>query len=526
MIKFLAPLTFLMSFAALAECGNKIDPSKVVLFVDTNFSEQEIKFAEEGACARGERLVVIPKERDDFNKLLIEKEAAVKAIEKNNCDIYEGRTPKCNEYITTLDEKVYAILKFRQTQKEIKKQVDDALNELKKSNSKVQSIAISGHNGGGQFHGEKGDFTRPDLEDILKKYPTVNDIKSVLLLGCYSNTQNEVIHWKSFMPNLRLIGGYDGIAPAYDKPSGHKYIRDLLSKEKSLIANSDQKKLTATLKSELKGMEQLYASIYFQCSDGSSIKEYYYGLDTTTEKRNVSEFKAGACISKQKEMQEIVDETRKYATGELEYQGETHAGPLRSLYNRARALEHCSEFTQIYVDPQSIFNLLFAKGIKESFAEYYKEDLLKAAEYLKNVKGNFWLPTDENLKKHSRKEILENITNLHKAVEGLATKNPSMISKMMNQFPGKKAKKDDSQKAQNTLKWVADIMGSHFYQNINPFSWHELKKPVEPPRFPSTLADAINKGVTVNSSKVPGSQISGGFVGGTYGGAFGDGLNP
>ncbi|RPJ73234.1 MAG: hypothetical protein EHM20_12580 [Alphaproteobacteria bacterium] len=52
-----------------AECNKKIDPKKVIIFIDTNTATPEIEKAEAGACARGERLVVIPKNHKEYHQL-------------------------------------------------------------------------------------------------------------------------------------------------------------------------------------------------------------------------------------------------------------------------------------------------------------------------------------------------------------------------------------------------------------------------------------------------------------------------
>jgi hypothetical protein len=56
------------SYLSFADCSKKVDPSKVMLFIDTNDSALEISTAEKAACERGERLMVVPKNYKEYDK--------------------------------------------------------------------------------------------------------------------------------------------------------------------------------------------------------------------------------------------------------------------------------------------------------------------------------------------------------------------------------------------------------------------------------------------------------------------------
>lgn len=216
----------------------------------------------------------------------------------------------------------------------------------------------------------------------MKDYGDINEVKSLLLLGCYTGTQNEVMEWKNIFPKTKMIGGYDGSAPLSDRPQGHKYITDLLMKEKQLSSYADHKKLQAFVNANFQGLNNLNAAMYVQCSDGSSIQEYYYG---SKKSRNFAPLEMKECLDKKQELTKLAEKLEKYSSGELIVPKDTQNGELRSMYNVARAYEHCSEITNVNVNVNALFNLLFYEGVKDNFANYYKQDLLEAEKVINTI---------------------------------------------------------------------------------------------------------------------------------------------
>lgn len=385
-------VTFLvLSPSFVLACANKIDPSKVILFVDTNNSELEIATTEKAACARGERIVVVPKNHKEFSKYTIPMEAANRKLERclskpgQSCDAVKVEAQKASK----------AFLDFSSKQPNIDKGVKEALEEVKQSKGRLQNFTISGHDGGGSFGGNKGSFSRQELSQIMRDYQDINDVTSLLLLGCYTGTQFEVMEWKNIFPKTKLIGGYDGSAPLADRPQGHQYIADILMKEKQLSKQADEKKLQAFVNANIKGLNNLNAAMYVQCSDGSSVQEYYYG---SKKSRTFKPLDIKECLEKKKELQDVHERFSKYLSGELEPPKDTQNGELRALYNKARTYEHCGEITGIFIDVNAVFNLLFYEGVKQSFGEFYKSDLAEAEKILEKL-------TLEEIEKNVQNEL-------------------------------------------------------------------------------------------------------------------------
>ncbi|WPU64865.1 hypothetical protein [Peredibacter starrii] len=379
MKKLIPVATLLVSIGAHAQCNKKVDPNKVILFIDTNNSELEIATTEKAACERGERLMVVPKNHKEYIKYTNAVIASTKKVER--C-----RTAKtdCTSANAEYEKAQQELDKLSRSNKNISKQTQEALAEIKNSGAKLQNLTISGHDGGGHFGGYKGDFGRQELAAIMKNFKDINEVKSVLLLGCYTGVPKEIIEWKHIFPEVKIIAGYDGSAPLSDKPAGHQYISDILLKEKSLLKNAEQKKLQSYAKQNIQGLTQMNAAMYVYCSDGTKEGEFYYG--SLKEGKAFRPFDINECEGKRNQIEELISKVNQYYSGELEVPKNTASGELRQIYNEARRIEHCGEILQMELNLNAVFNLLFYEGAKQNFANYYKDDLAEAEKILSEFK--------------------------------------------------------------------------------------------------------------------------------------------
>lgn len=342
-------LLFVVPLAVQAVCSNKIDPSKVIIFVDTNQSELEIATAEKSACARGEKFVSIPKDYP--------------IVETKKPSSFMGMMIKSSMKLST----------------------KAALDDIRKSGGKLKSFIVSGHDGGGHFAGEKGRLTSQELLELMQEYKDVNDVSSALLLGCYTGVQKEIMKWRGIFPKIQLIGGYDGSAPLADRPQGHQYITELLTKESQLTSQADQKRLQNFTNANLRSLSGLNAAVFIQCDETLREEGYYFSSKHREDgfaKMDTKKCLDEAVISK------LIADHAKYANGEVEPPKDTVNGEMRSIYNQARSLEHCLEITGKGVNASEAFNLLFYEGVKRNFSEFYKDDLVKVSEEFSKLDAN------------------------------------------------------------------------------------------------------------------------------------------
>lgn len=390
MKKLVVASSLLISFSSLA-CDKKVDPSKVIFFVDTNQSEMEIDTATKSACDRGQRLVVVPKNYKEYAPLQKAQERAYDAY--NKCRNTGAKCETENQRLQTASNK---FSEFQAKQPDTDTSIKQALTELKKENAKVKSFIISGHDGGGSFGGSKGGTSRQQISSIVGSFPDVMDVNSLLLLGCYTGVQNEIMEWKLIFPNVNVIAGYDGSAPLSTRPQGHKYIADILGKEKKLTEQANSNALMDYMKSNLNGFQQMYTAVYVQCGPGDEAQQFYYS--SHNKSKGFAEFKMDECYTNP-ELKPVVNEYQKYYSGELEPPKDTATGSLRQLYNKARSLEHCFQVTNQNIDVNHVFNLLFYEGVKNNFAEFYQDDLKTAQEGLNLDLAEIVKASEEAIKK-------------------------------------------------------------------------------------------------------------------------------
>lgn len=375
-MKLFLVLAFLaFPFVAQAQCNRPVDPKKVILFIDTNNSEPEIATAQRAACSRGERLVIVPKNYQDYGRYTSAVESANRALSR--C------TSNCDQLTARASQAYVELENFKNSQKSTRESTKEALDELKAQNAKMKTFIISGHDGGGSFGGSKGNFSRHELATLMKDYDEINEVQSLMLLGCYTGVQKEVIEWKNIFKDARLIAGYDGSAPLSDKPLGHQYITEILTKEPQLLAQANQSRLQAYARANIRSLFQMNTAMYLNCGPGEGGNEFYYASKAKT--KQFTQFDINECLKKGDEIDALSLKVSAYESGELEPPTNTSSGELRQIYNQARALEHCVEILGRGPNVNNVFNLLFYEGVKKNFAKFYESDLAEAERALQGL---------------------------------------------------------------------------------------------------------------------------------------------
>jgi hypothetical protein len=181
-------LLFLAIFAATEARAD-------ILFIDANNSQEEVATARRAAIARGERLLVVP------------EHAKPGALNKG-----------------FLNQQVGAALK---------------------TGRKFESIIVSGESIGDKFLGKNGGITAEEISDVVHDNPSLlKTVHSVYGLGCYSASFSMAIRWKTMMPGLKMIVGYDGQAPKSFRQPGLDFLYGALLKEKTIIVANEDKRST------------------------------------------------------------------------------------------------------------------------------------------------------------------------------------------------------------------------------------------------------------------------------------------
>ena len=443
-MKIIILLVFLfLPLIVQAQCKNKIDPSKVVLFIDTNNSEPEITVAKKAACERGETLVIAPQNYKEYTKYINEIQNLEWA--KKKC------TQNCEVIFQKLSEGHKKFSAFKRSQKNIEEATQDALTEINQKNGKIQALLISGHDGGGHFSGSKGGISRSAFSNLMKNNSEINEIKTLMLLGCYTGVQKEISEWISIFPEAKLIAGYDLKAPLSHVPMGHEYISEILTEEKKILTQANEVELNHFAKKNIQSLFGLNTAMYLRC--GPEEDEFYFSSKDRSKK--FSELDIKNCEIKAAEIKDMYTKVKLYQSGELEPPLDTN-GALRQLYDTARSSEHCTEILPRGFNANNVFNLLFYDGVKKSFAKFYKEDLelaqkiindLNIEEIEKNINQEIKI-LEENLRIEEESiKLLESdpekyrvlkqkaIDNSKKLLEDLIEANPFLKEFSTNQYP-------------------------------------------------------------------------------------------
>lgn len=426
----------LLVVEAHAICSQKINPKRVVVFINTNGSFLEADAAEKAACARGEGFILHPPMNAAMRKYREADLAFAYASEKlnhckKNCDQLKKEASKL------LDQKYIAL---SATPEVTAKSVENELKQLAKAGIATSSLVISGHDGGGSIGGTQGNLDKFQATTAFKNaYAARPDLQkeltSVLLWGCYTSTPSEVLYWKSTLPQLKIVGGFYGAGPSNIRKSSYDLMSDLLMKEKNIVNKAN---MTA-VKSALTSLDQInntWAGLYAQCSDG----EYYLG---NSEKgrtfKRFNDFRD--CKHIQKVAYEMEAEFNPYFFGSKDVPTNTN-GALRDIYNFSRQNSQCLD-RDSNMNADRVGLLLFFNGVKKNFAQTFKKDLLAAQKELSTLDekiedySNDKVGTMDSIKEFfgSDLPIRSEMKDLKKTYEGIQKNltrlfNPSTVGSM------------------------------------------------------------------------------------------------
>ncbi|AUN99360.1 hypothetical protein C0V70_14850 [Bacteriovorax stolpii] len=209
-----------------------------VLFIDLNNVEQEIEVARKAAALRGEKLIVLPLDRDSYKnpvKSKLDQEySRIYARYEMACRNQES--PACQKAATEVSEMEIRISKIPSVKNYDAAKLQEDMATIKEN---ISSVMISGHDGGGNFTGEFGQITGREFLSSLKNFSGRDDIRSLYLLGCNSATTHTLAAlWRNALPKAQFIAGYEGIGYLRDNGLGHAFIKNVMAEEQKIIASS------------------------------------------------------------------------------------------------------------------------------------------------------------------------------------------------------------------------------------------------------------------------------------------------
>jgi hypothetical protein len=431
-------------------CLVQTDPNRIVLFVNANMSFLETQAAATAACKRGETFVKIPNTDDKLIQEIEVQEGkrAFLQLCKKNCKTQDEELKLVASKLSALKSKAPQIFK---------KDLDLKIAELSKANKAITTIIFSGHNGGGGLAGTAGRINKNDFFDSMNRHyknkPSLkNELGAALLWGCYSATPEEVMAWKSSFPALKIIAGFNGIAPSKVKNESATIMKDIIAKQKQMIEQKTSADVLKLVK-QIENLNLTHAGIYVNaCSE-----QYYYSKDSSgVHFKTFEEMKK--CDSP--ELQNKLLQYNEYFSGSKPIIEED----VRSIYEYARKYDHCFGSTHP-LEGNHVALLMFFKEVKYNFGNVFAKltvsadlelkalskeitDLEKSFRFTRSYSGEevknfkltldsvsktFFLPTSQNLNAKERKEILSNISVLEPLVKhSMVNKVQALKAKMKN----------------------------------------------------------------------------------------------
>lgn len=335
-----------------------------ILFIDTNNSPKEIEAAKKAAAKRGEKLIVFPESRSRFKSVDLE----------------------------------------------------NYLKKLESDGKKLSSVVLSGHNGNGHFTGNFGDMSYESLSKAFQTAPNLtSSVRSMMLWGCYTTNLGSVQNfWKKHFPQLELIAGFDGVAPANDKEAGWKYLEDVLVQEKKLTQSKDEKEL----KRHFKNLSQINVMNAALCTSENF----------TSHKKTFKISEAFQACNKLGEEIQSVFNCYFNATEERckNVPKDTANGEIRKLYNHVQDNYHCNGTTDAYgrtvrlPEPETILRLIFFENVKKNVQKILGDVNFadKFNEQLKKITSESSLLWPDDISSLSRQEILEKLNRLQTLLYG------------------------------------------------------------------------------------------------------------
>lgn len=299
-----------------------------IVFLDINNNPYEKKAAIEAAKQAGKEIIVYPKASELFNK-----------------------------------EKAFEILK----------------------KNPPESLFISGHDGGGSFSGDRNEsFGKSELEDLISEEPKIAENLRVLgLLGCNTANHSQILDWKQTFPNLSFVAGYDGTAPAGNKPAGWNYIKDTILKTDKILLETNEQKIK-NIFSSFRDINYLAATLYVDTNKCSGVtdnpeNQFIFRPLRKGEER-FKKFDTSECLEKRNEYENKYAKLyNEYLDGNKEIPEVTSSGDLRDMYTFLRQNEHCFEdFNQNGNFPTSdhLLYMLFYHDVFDNFTNYYSRELV------------------------------------------------------------------------------------------------------------------------------------------------------
>ena len=477
-------------------CKGKVDPTRAVVFIDTNNSFLEAQAASEAACVRGETFVMLPYGLEFARKghALKARQNAVER-EYERLDRKSSLTPAERARKEVLESQYTQLEKQLDTLTEGKPDFDETvkhgISALAQQNVAIRAVAVSGHDGGGSMHGDLGGIDKNQFAALMHeayqgKPELENQLSSVLMWGCYTSTPSEVMAWRSEFPHLKILAGFYDSGPSNERPASFELMKDLLIKA-GVMGNACD---AASLRQKIRGLTHIPLTFAAMSITNKCGQEYYYSrtddsadFDSVKIKENFSRFEASCDNASSEEILDGLSEnTYKFYRGEAAIPADTGHSALRMIYSTARHMQHCIPEESV-MSPDRLGLLLFYRGVKENFMKHFGEalalvqqDLDKLKEWAKNPQWAEYL--DTNFKTDGKLDLSQTLENRSKMIDFAQVLGGLVDASANDETPEGKGRTERLKKIEKAVDRVLYRLDTSCMDFLE---WHEAKPNYTPP---------------------------------------------
>lgn len=456
-MKYLVLLTVAFSFNNLVEaaCNRPVDPKKIVLMVAFHEGGEEERGAIAGACARGEKLVIIPKVTQESKRAQESLERVSRQISTAYDQCVTAGRDNCDAQASAGYEELQRLSAAVEASKpDFQAQIEEFTRTSSAQGAKVNSLILSGHDGAGHFYGSYGETDIAGISDLVSKNRDVfGDTSSLLLMGCWTGVPDQVDVWKTIFPKVRVMGGFVGSAPSSTRLAAGQYVQGILRGEANLPDRATRAQVQSMI-NNIQNINQVTAGVYINpaCEEENSRSPaYYYVSPSQADNELPGHIRPGLSVYQGISTQEATcrrtfghqgaagtydwNAVQQYFQGHREPENNNE---LRSLYSYLRNSEYCftQGFSEAAVTPDQVLFLRFFQDTKKNIGKYFKADLesmyekldaavaalgnSSATEFYKNHKKL----VGASLEGMTRKETLQQISVLTRVFDMVASSNP------------------------------------------------------------------------------------------------------
>lgn len=379
-------------------CNRRADPNKVVLMLSFHEGSEEERGARQGACERGETLVIIPQASAEYKRHKARVDAMTQRYMRVSDQIQRCTTDSCRQSLqpqlqqTASEWSVLSAATENIPAPDYQAQLNRFLQNSRSRNVKVSSLIVSGHDGGGEFYGDYGGTDMAAISQLTKDHPEMfNDTTSLLLMGCWTGTPDQVAQWRVIFPKMRVLGGFVGSAPSSTRLAAGTYISGLLRGERNLPRTANRNQVQAMINT-IQHMNMVTAGVYVNpaCEEEGRSPAYFYISPASAGEELGGDMRPGMNVLPTPDQQSTAcmrtfggegfrgsydwNAVLQYYQGEREPENNQE---LRSLYSFLRNNENCFRegLSEAAVTPEQVLMLRFFQDVKKNFNKYFKNDL-------------------------------------------------------------------------------------------------------------------------------------------------------